>query len=170
MERVIYSLYIDIPKEELDFFDKNIIKKGQTSTNLNTKLKLKENYTKLIACKKWYADQIGVPFKMFEYNKNFLLFQKELQEKYPFITTYNVVNFYKIHLLYELSKQYDEILYLDFDVIPLTTENFFEQWKLEKGIAILHNTKKVKEMKFISKHLKQLEVLHQNIIMLKHCY
>ena len=128
MARIIYSFYIDIPEKELDLFDKNILKEGQTPTNLNTKQKLKENYIKLIACKKWYADKIGVPFKMFEYDTNFVLFQKNLQEKYPFITTYNVVNFYKIHLLYELSKQYDEILYLDFDVVPLTTENFFDKW------------------------------------------
>ena len=26
MKRVIYSLYIDVPKEELDVFDKNILK------------------------------------------------------------------------------------------------------------------------------------------------
>ena len=150
MERIIYSFYIDIPEKELDFFDKNILKKDQTPTNLNTKLRLKENYTKLIACKNWYADQIGVPFKMFEYDTNFVLFQKNLQEKYPFITTYNVVNFYKIYLLYKLSKQYDEILYLDFDVIPLTTENFFDKWKLDKGIAILHNTHKVRAMESIT--------------------
>ena len=72
MARVIYSLYIDIPENELDFFDKNIIKKNTTPTNLNTKQKLKENYSKLIACKKWYADQIGVPFIMFEYDVNFI--------------------------------------------------------------------------------------------------
>ena len=107
MARVIYSLYIDIPENELDFFDKNIIKKGATPTNLNTKQKLKENYLKLIACKKWYADQIGVPFIMFEYDVNFQLFKSTLQKKYPFITAYNVINFYKIKLLYDLSKKYD---------------------------------------------------------------
>jgi hypothetical protein len=84
MERIIYSFYIDIPEKELDFFDKNILKKDQTPTNLNTKLRLKENYTKLIACKNWYADQIGVPFKMFEYDTNFVLFQKKLTRKISF--------------------------------------------------------------------------------------
>ena len=29
MSRVIYTLYIDIPEKELDFFDKDIIKEGQ---------------------------------------------------------------------------------------------------------------------------------------------
>jgi len=152
MARVIYSLYIDIPENELDFFDKNIIKKNTTPTNLNTKQKLKENYSKLIACKKWYADQIGVPFIMFEYDVNFQLYKNELQKKYPFITTYNVINFYKIKLLYELSQKYDEILYLDFDVVPLINENFFDVWNLDKGIAVLNNNFKVKDMRAITEY------------------
>lgn len=152
LKRVIYSLYIDIPENELDFFDKNIIKKNTTPTNLNTKQKLKENYSKLIACKKWYADQIGVPFIMFEYDVNFQLYKNELQKKYPFITTYNVINFYKIKLLYELSQKYDEILYLDFDVVPLISENFFDVWNLDKGIAVLNNNFKVKDMRAITEY------------------
>ena len=152
LKRVIYSLYIDIPENELDFFDKNIIKKNTTPTNLNTKQKLKENYSKLIACKKWYADQIGVPFIMFEYDVNFQLYKNELQKKYPFITTYNVINFYKIKLLYELSQKYDEILYLDFDVVPLINENFFDVWNLDKGIAVLNNNFKVKDMRAITEY------------------
>jgi len=152
LKRVIYSLYIDIPENELDFFDKNIIKKNTTPTNLNTKQKLKENYSKLIACKKWYADQIGVPFIMFEYDVNFQLYKNELQKKYPFITTYNVINFYKIKLLYELSQKYEEILYLDFDVVPLINENFFDVWNLDKGIAVLNNNFKVKDMRAITEY------------------
>jgi len=152
LKRVIYSLYIDIPENELDFFDKNIIKKNTTPTNLNTKQKLKENYSKLIACKKWYADQIGVPFIMFEYDVNFQIYKSELQKKYPFITTYNVINFYKIKLLYELSQKYDEILYLDFDVVPLINENFFDVWNLDKGIAVLNNNFKVKDMRAITEY------------------
>ena len=152
LKRVIYSLYIDIPENELDFFDKNIIKKNTTPTNLNTKQKLKENYSKLIACKKWYADQIGVPFIMFEYDVNFQLYKNELQKKYPFITTYNVINFYKIKLLYKLSQKYEEILYLDFDVVPLINENFFDVWNLDKGIAVLNNNFKVKDMRAITEY------------------
>ena len=32
-----------------------------------------------------------------------------------------------------------EILYLDFDVVPIENENFFEHWDLTKGIAVLNN-------------------------------
>ena len=37
MKRVIYSLYIDVPKEELDVFDKNILKPNVVPTNYKTK-------------------------------------------------------------------------------------------------------------------------------------
>ena len=46
-------------------------------------------------------------------------------------------------MFYELAKVYDEILYLDFDVVPMHADNFFEAWDLSKGIAIQHNTHKV---------------------------
>ena len=41
--------------------------------------------------------------------------------------------------MYQLGKTYDEILYLDFDVVPLKNDNFFEHWDLTKGIAVLNN-------------------------------
>ena len=56
MKRIIYSFYIDIPKSELDIFDKNILKEGQQPINYATKNAFKENYLKLIYCKEWYAE------------------------------------------------------------------------------------------------------------------
>ena len=53
---------------------------------------------------------------MFEYDADWIVYSEKLKEKL-YLTAYNIVNFYKIHLLYELSKNYDEILYLDFDVV-----------------------------------------------------
>ena len=45
--------------------------------------------------------------------------------------------------MYELSTKYDEILFLDFDVVPMKNENFFEVWDLTKGIAVLNNNSKI---------------------------
>ena len=57
MKRIIYSFYIDIPKSELDIFDKNILKEGQLGPiNYATKNAFKENYLKLISCKEWYEE------------------------------------------------------------------------------------------------------------------
>ena len=140
MKRIIYSLYIDVPEDE--FVD-------NTETNLNTKKQFKDNYIKLLANKQWYSDQINVDFKLFEYD-DYKEYYNYFKNKYPFITTYNIINFYKLHLLYELSKSYDEILYLDFDVVCLTNDNFFETWNLDKGICVFDNSSLVKTIESVT--------------------
>ena len=146
MKRVIFSFYIDIPKEELDIFDKElpIIKnKKALPINLITKNRLKKHYVRLLIQKQAYAKKLGYDFKLFEYGPDWILFEQKLKREHPYLTTYNIVNFYKIHLLYELAKQYDEVLYLDFDVVPMQDVDFFEHWDLTKGIAVLNNNDRV---------------------------
>ena len=85
---------------------------------------------------------------MYEYDEQYKTFEQNFLKDFPMFTGYEVINFYKIHLLYELSKTYDEILYLDFDVIPFTKEHpreasFFNNWDLSKGICVYNNNDKV---------------------------
>ena len=143
MKRVIFSLYIDIPSEDIDIFDKNILKTGDTPMNIRTKEQFAKHYGDLCACKQIYADAIGADFILYEYDTNFTLWSENIKKKYPYLTMYNIINFYKIHLMYELSTKYDEILFLDFDVVPMKNENFFEVWDLTKGIAVLNNNSKI---------------------------
>ena len=146
MKRIIYSFYIDIPKHELDIFDKElpIVKdKKAMPINLVTKDRLKKHFLRLLVEKEAYAKKLGYDFKLFEYGPDWILFEQKLKREHPYLTTYNIVNFYKIHLLYELAKQYDEVLYLDFDVVPMQHVDFFEHWDLTKGIAVLNNNDRV---------------------------
>ena len=146
MKRIIYSFYIDIPKHELDIFDKElpIVKdKKAMPINLITKDRLKKHFLRLLVEKEAYAKKLGYDFKLFEYGPDWILFEQKLKREHPYLTTYNIVNFYKIHLLYELAKQYDEVLYLDFDVVPMQHVDFFEHWDLTKGIAVLNNNDRV---------------------------
>jgi len=139
MSRVIYSLYIDIPKEDLDYqppYSGDDIPKTE-----RTKLEFQKYYSKLLACKQRYANDIGVTFLMYEYDDDFRLYKKWWNDNHPQITEYNIVNFYKIQILTELAKYYDEILYLDFDVVPMSSKNFFDEWDLSQGIAIYHNNR-----------------------------
>ena len=138
MKKLIYSIYIEVPDNE--FVDNK-------KTNLNTKNEFIENYQKLIDCKKEYADIIGADFVLVNKYKEYY---DEMKGKYPFLTTYNIINFYKIFLLYKFSSKYDQILYLDFDVVPNTKENFFEVFDLSKGIAIANNNNKVARIEDIS--------------------
>lgn len=145
MSRAIYSLYIDIPEDELDFFDKDILKEGKTPTNINTKNKFKEHYHHIIENKQRYADVIGAEFYLDEYNDKFRDYVTYFKTHYPFITMYNIVNFYKLELMDHYLHHHEEVLYLDFDAMPVTNSDFFRYWNLSKGIAIANNNNKIRQ-------------------------
>ena len=145
MSRVIYSIYIDIPKDKLDLYDSHILKENETPMNIKMKQAFIDHYDKLIETKKRYADKIGADFQMYEYDEDYIKFHEDYSKKYPFLTDYNIVNKYKLHILDRLVNYKDEILYLDFDAIPTTNESFFDVWDLSKGIAILHNNDKIRD-------------------------
>ena len=144
MKRIIYSLYIDIDKAELDYQRPYAWDTENLPKTERTKLLFQEYYPWLKERQIEYAKNIGVEYRLYENDEQWYAYKKFFNETYPQITAYNVVNFYKIHLLYELAKEYDEILYLDFDVVPLNNDNFFNAWDLQNnGIAILQNNSHV---------------------------
>ena len=141
MKRVIYSLYVDVPAKEHYGNSKNKHDtREKASITVNA---FKKHYDRLVEVKKTYAENIDVDFLMFEYDEQYKTFEQNFLKDFPMFTGYEVINFYKIHLLNELSKTYDEILYLDFDVIPLTDESFFDVWDLSKGICVYNNNSHV---------------------------
>jgi len=151
MKRVIYSLYVDVPESQhyatnFDFeLNHNRTRVKETRDNFKT------HYRRLLDNKIKYCDSIGVPFKMYEYDEEYKKYVSFFRENYPEIIDYEIVNFYKIKKLYDLSQEYDEILYLDFDAIPVSKDNFFEAWDLTKGICVLNNDDQIRRHKPIHK-------------------
>ena len=137
MKRVIFSLYIEIPDEELD--SQPPYPGEEIPKTIRTKQLFQDNYEFLKNRQISYAEKCDTDYILYEYDQEYIDYKNYFNKKYPFVTTYNIVNFYKIKKLYDLSEIYDEILYLDFDVIPVTTLNFFESVDLSKGIAISNN-------------------------------
>lgn len=135
VKRIVFSLYIDIPKEDLDWQPPH---HGHTMPKTeHTKIEFQKHASWLKEMHIKYCDSIGVEYKLFEYDVAYREYRDWFLETYPQITHYNIVNFYKIHCMYELAKEYDEILYLDYDVVPVTTENFFDAFNLNEGFAIM---------------------------------
>ena len=137
MKRAIYSIYIDVPAKE--HYGKS---KHRNDTPERAKITVnafKKHYKRLIESKRNYANTIGATFVMFENDKRYQTFEKNLRKDFPELTGYEIVNFYKIHLLYELAKKYDEILYLDFDAVPVTKDSFFDVWDIQNHIAVYNN-------------------------------
>ena len=146
MKRVIYSLYIDIPQDRLDVQPAYV---GDTiSKSERTKIELQQNYQTLIDTKVRYCKIVDADFIMFERDSKYEDYLQWFQQNHQDVTEYNVINFYKIKLMYDLAERYDEVLYLDFDVVPITDQNFFEVWDLSKGIAIANNNDKVRKVRF----------------------
>ncbi len=137
MKRVIYSIYVDVPAKE--HYGKSKHRQDTTKKASITVNAFKEHYKKLVDFKRNYANNIGATFMMFEYDLRYQSFEQKLLKICPELTGYEIVNFYKIHLLCELAKEYDEILYLDFDAVPVTKDSFFNAWNLSKGICVYNN-------------------------------
>jgi hypothetical protein len=152
MKRVIYSLYVDVPAKEHYGQSKqrsDTIDKAQITVNA-----FKKHYKRLIESKQKYADAIGATFIMFENDKRYKTYEKNLRKDFPELTGYEIVNFYKIHLLYELAKKYDEILYLDFDAVPVTTESFFDIWDVQNHITVYNNNTMINKNREVKQSIR----------------
>ena len=152
MKKVIYSLYVDIPAEE--HYGQSKIKYDTVKKATITVDAFKKHYSKLIQSKSDYAKHCDADFIMYEYDDQYKTFQKNFLKDFPVFTGYEVINFYKIHLLYELAKKYDEILYLDFDAVPLTNKSFFDVWDLSKGICVYNNNNYVNKSYNVSQSIR----------------
>lgn len=138
MKRIIYSIYVDIPT---DLLDEQPPHHGETEDkNIKAKRMFSQHKPWLVERQKAYANTVGADYILFEYDQQYVDYQQWYNDNFPYITEYNIVNFYKIHLMYQLAKDYDEILYMDLDVVPVTNDNFFEVHDLTKGVAIKKNS------------------------------
>tara|TARA_E500000331_G_scaffold297427_1_gene296735 strand:+ start:364 stop:1212 length:849 start_codon:yes stop_codon:yes gene_type:complete len=143
MQRIVYSVYVDVPAEE--HYGQSKLKYDTPEKASVTVNAFKKHYDKLVESKLKYANGMGAEFILFKYDEQYLTFANNLKNDFPELTGYEIINFYKIHLLYHLAEKYDEILYLDFDAVPLTRESFFDRWDLSKGICVYNNNSMVKK-------------------------
>ena len=126
MKNIIYSIYIENNEPHLN-------EKHQF-----TKTQLEKHWQRLIDVKKEYAKHCNADFRVYGNDWGWQSFKKKFNG-YEF----DVINLYKIHLWEELGKTYDNVLYLDFDVVPNTTESFFE--KFDMNSICVHAVNATKE-------------------------
>jgi len=138
MKRVIYSLYIDIPESELDYQPPHW--NSTIPKNEYAKTQFKQYAGWLHNIQERYARKCSADYTLFGYDDAYIRYKEEFNKLYPQIVSYNIVNFYKITKLIELCEIYDEVLYLDFDVVPISDLNFFEHHDFSAGIHIMNGT------------------------------
>jgi hypothetical protein len=133
---IIFSIFIDIPEDKLDnpgWYENGV--QVKTDKSLNTKNALYNNRHELERRHKEYADAIGAKYILFEYSKEY----EEFCELFnPAISEYDIINFYKHFLMYELSYKCDNVCYFDFDVVPNTTESIFDAFDMDR-LCVAHS-------------------------------
>jgi hypothetical protein len=117
----VFSIYIDIPDEKLDdpspYKDDPNERKSKLNKDRITDYKdrLYDNHVE-------YCNAIGAEYLHYGYDDKY----KEFAARFPTLSEYNIVNLYKVWLLDELCKEYDQVMYVDFDVYFRRHVNVFD--------------------------------------------
>jgi hypothetical protein len=137
MTNVIFTIFVDIPDEKIDnpgsYTPEGLLQ--PTNKSLIAKHNFLEYKDRLISLQQDYTNLVGSDYKVFGADDNYTKFANIFATSYPQISEYDIVNFYKHHLMLELSKQYDKVCYFDLDIIPSTTDNIFECFDFESFIV-----------------------------------
>ena len=131
MKRVIFTTYDDIKRSEDASSAQKVLDSDWLATKSADLAKQKlvdEYFERLVLNKKDYAEKIGVDFIF--YHNTMKDFEVDCELEFA------KVNLYKHHLMAELANDYDEVLYIDMDVVFNTDLNVFEEHDLSKGIHI----------------------------------
>ena len=124
MKRIIFSIYTDNVDEHSSVPD---FKKEQFAKYKN----------QLVDNQKAYANICGADYELFGSNE----------------TNYDKIQFNKLLKIEELGQYYDEVLYIDFDIIPRTKVSFFEKFDLNVICAYsILSTQDEYDMRFRLKH------------------
>ena len=107
MKRLIFSLF-------------NNITIPHTSVPQSKKDSFHEFYDRLVEAQKAYAHRCGAEYIHYT----------------PEINDYDDIQFEKLYRFEELTNDYDEIVYLDLDVIPTTEENVFDRHASNENVGV----------------------------------
>lgn len=86
-----------------------------------------------------YANKCEADFILVENNDYFdKVWLPEMKEKFPYVSVFDIIQYYKIRLMGIFAEKYDNVLYMDFDVIYGTKNppNIFKTYDFSKGIVI----------------------------------
>lgn len=140
MKKVVYSIFVNIPENKLDnpgWFENGV--QVKTAKSFETKLALLNNYNKIVDRHKKYAKSIGADYYLYEGDKEYTDFVATFEKNYPKVSHYDIVNFYKHWTMLNVAAVYDAVCYLDFDVIPNTTDNIFEAHDIQNKFGCAHS-------------------------------
>ena len=122
--KALFSLYVDLPE------DTNVDSATITKDKI-AKYQFNNSREQLVDRQRQYAKQIGVDYIHLFNDEDTLSVIRRTKDKYPYLSHFDVVNFFKHYMMLELAKQYDHVCYFDLDIVPNTSDNIFEAFPLE---------------------------------------
>jgi GTPase SAR1 family protein len=140
--KVVFSIFIDIPEDRLDnpgWYDQG--KQVITDKSKVTKLALLNNAELVTERQKQYANDIGADYILFQYDSTYKKFFNDIKNRFTEISEYDIVNFYKHRVMRDLADQYEYVCYLDFDVVPNTTDCIFQSHNVDKMMAVAESNR-----------------------------
>jgi len=135
--KIIFSIFIDIPEDKLDnpgWYEKGV--QVKTDKSLQTKNALYNNRVELERRQREYAESLNVEYRLLGNDKEYKDFCKYMKD-YPMISEYDIINFYKHWAMKNFAENYEQVCYLDFDVVPNTDENVFNI--IQSGFGVAHS-------------------------------
>jgi len=127
MKRIIFTVYDDLKTS----------KHRNVDSDISAQTLVAEYMNKLIDNKREYANSHGIEFKFYHNT----LGNSNLSNSDVDFTNSNL---YKHQLMSNLAEKYDQVMYVDMDVIFNTSENIFESIDLSKGIAVKDQDKDIR--------------------------
>jgi len=155
MKRVIFSIHIDLEEEKLDKQLGPYWAWELEDRSTKTKRVMNEYSERLIENKKDYADLHNCDYFHYTNGNDYKQFRDLMYSYCTEQNEYHVVNFYKLWKMERLAEEYDEVLYVDFDVLFETKENFFDVHNLNDGIHVHLEDYHEKALKYISRWSNQ---------------
>ena len=141
MKRIIYSIYTNIIDVESSHLSSSEFKRSQFE-------KWKDN---IEANQKKYALLCGADYELHTTQT----------------TSYHQIQFEKLLLLEHYSKHYDEMLYMDFDVVSHTTVSFFEYHDMKNLLA--HGLDRTPEDHILKRMIRKGRQAHEQAVFTKTC-
>lgn len=142
MAKVVFSIFIDIPEERLDnpgwYEDGKLV---TTDKSHQTKMSLLSNADLVTERQRQYANDIGADYILYQYDSTYKEFFDDIKNRFTEISEYDIVNFYKHSRMRALADEYDYVAYMDFDVVPNTTESIFDAHDVDNRFAVANSNR-----------------------------
>lgn len=140
---VIFSIYIDVDDADLDNPARFRMNGDQevSSKSKNTKEQFKKYWELLTYRQRQYANKINADYYLYKADSKFENFKNWFTKNIPEMSQFDIICFYRHHIMDELAKNYHGVLYLDLDIVPYSNENIFEIFDLD-CITVADSTNK----------------------------